>query len=288
MMIRRLLRWLGWIVGCLAVIGIIAYTAVYVLSEHALRRTYDVPAVAVSIPSGPDAIAEGQRLAIVHGCYGGCHGKHAGGAVMFDQPIIGRIVAPNLTAAVRKYSDTELVNIIRHGVRPGGRSMMVMPSEAFVLLTDEDLGRIIAFLKSLPAIEGPGPDVSMGPLGRIGVAVGQFKPVAQLIAETVPPPEASNPPAANGRYLARTICVQCHGTNLRGASNPDFTSPNLQIVAAYSPAQFSQLLKTGIALGGRFPPTMGPYARALLSHLTDSEIADLYSYLHALPDAAGK
>ena len=35
--------------------------------------------------------------------------------------------------------------------------MMVMPAEGFVLLTDEDLGRIIAFLKSLPAVSGPGP-----------------------------------------------------------------------------------------------------------------------------------
>ena len=205
---------------------------------------------------------------------------------MFDVPIIGRVVAPNLTAAVHRYTDAELDGIIRHGVRPGGRSLMVMPAEGFVLLTDQDLGRIIAFLRSLPATQGPGPSVRLGPLGRIGVATGKFKTVAQLIAETVPPPEASSPEAVHGRYLARTICVQCHGTSLRGSSNPDFTSPSLQVVAAYSAEEFSRLLRTGIALGGRYPPTMGPYARALLSHLTDSEISDLYSYLHALPDPA--
>ena len=180
---------------------------------------------------------------------------------MFDEPMIGRVVAPNLTAAVRKYSDAELVGIIRHGVRPGGRSMMVMPAEAFVLLTDEDLGRIIAFLKSLPAVEGPGPSVSLGPLGRIGVAIGQFKTVAQLIAETVPPPEASSDEAAHGRYLARTICAQCHGTSLRGASNPDFTSPSLQVVAAYSPEAFTQLMRDRRGTRGTEPRTMGPWAR---------------------------
>ena len=120
-------------------------------------------------------------------------------------------------------------------MRPGGRSMMVMPAEAFVLLTDDDLGRIIAFLRSLPAVEGPGPSVSLGPLGRIGIAVGQFEPVAQLIAETVPPPEATSEGATYGRYPARTTCAACHGTSLSGASNPDFTSPSLQLVAAYSP-----------------------------------------------------
>ena len=284
-MIKRLLRWLGLTAGVLAAIVIIAYTVVYILSERVLQRTYQVPAVSVAIPTDLASIIEGRRLATIHGCYGGCHGKEGGGVVMFDQPLIGRVVAPNLTAAVRHYSDAELEGIIRHGVRPGGRGMMVMPSEGFVLLTDEDLGRIIAFLKSLPAIEGPGPNVSLGPLGRVGVAIGQYKTVPQLIAETSPPPEASNEEAAYGRYLARTTCVQCHGTSLRGASNPDFTSPSLQVVAAYSPAAFAHLLRDGVALGGRNLPTMSPYARILLSHLTDSEIPALYSYLHVLPDA---
>jgi mono/diheme cytochrome c family protein len=202
---------------------------------------------------------------------------------MFDEPMIGRVVAPNLTTAVRKYSDSELVGVIRNGVRPGGRSMMVMPAEAFVLLTDEDLGRIIAFLKSLPAVDGPGPGLSLGPLGRIGVAVGQFKPVAELVAETVPPPDATSEQAAYGRYLARTTCSQCHGTSLRGDSNPEFTSPSLQLVSAYSLESFAQLMRAGAALGGRNLKTMSRWSRQHLSHLTDSEIAALYSYLHSMP-----
>ncbi len=204
---------------------------------------------------------------------------------MLDEPMIGRIVAPDLTTAVRKYTDSELVGAIRNGVRPGGRSMMVMPAEAFVLLTDEDLGRIIAFLKSLPAVEGPGPSLSLGPLGRIGVTIGQFKPVAELIAETVPPPEATSEDGKFGRYLARTTCTPCHGTSLRGDSNPDFTSPSLQLVAAYSPESFAQLMRAGVALGGRNLGTMSPWARQHLSHFTDLEIAALYSYLHTMPGA---
>jgi mono/diheme cytochrome c family protein len=154
----------------------------------------------------------------------------------------------------------------------------------FVLLTDEDLGRIIAFLKSLPAIAGPGPSFSAGPLARVGLATGKYKLAAQLIADTVPPPVATNEEATYGRYLARTICAQCHGTNLRGTSNPDFTSPTLQVVAAYSPETFAQLLRTGVALGGRKLGVMSAQARDQLSHLTDSEIAALYSYLHAMPE----
>jgi cytochrome c553 len=283
---KRLVRWLGIALGSLIALAIISYTIVYIISERILRRTYDVPAVAISIPSDSPSIVEGRRLATIRGCVGGCHGKEVAGAIMFDQPMIGRVVAPNLTAAVRKYSDSELVGIIRNGVRPGGRSMMVMPAEEFVLLTDQDVGRIIAFLKSLPAVEGPGPSLSLGPLGRIGIAVGQFKPVAQLIAETIPPPDATSKEGAYGRYLARTTCASCHGTSLRGDSNPDFTSPSLQLVAAYSPESFAQLMGAGVALGGRNLGTMSPWARQHLSHLTDSEITALYSYLHAMPAAS--
>jgi cytochrome c553 len=282
-LVKRLLRWIGVALGCMVALAIIAFAAVYALSERTLRRTYNIPTVAVTIPTGQDAMLEGRRLATVHGCFNGCHGRQAEGHVLFDQPLIGRIVAPNLTSTVRRYSDGQLAAAIRSGVRPDGHSMLVMPAEVFDGLTDADLGHIIAFLKSLPAVPGPGPDVSLGPLGRIGFVVGKFKTATQLVAEVVPPPEAGNEQAAFGRYLARTTCAQCHGTRLRGDSNPDFASPTLQVVAAYSPEAFAQLLRTGIALGGRELKTMSPWARGHLSLLTEGEVTALYSYLHALP-----
>lgn len=281
----RLLRWIGITLTSLAGVGVIAYAVLYVLSERVLRRTYDVPAVAVTIPDDRASISEGRRLATIRGCFAGCHGKEAGGAVLFDKPMIARIVAPNLTAAVRKFSDKELVAMIRSGVRPDGRSMLVMPSEVFVGLTDEDLARIIAFLKALPEVAGPGPGISPGPIGRLGLVVGKFKMVAQLIAEAAPPPDAANEEAKYGRYLARTICAECHGTALRGDSNPDFSSPDLRVVDAYSPDAFAQLLRTGIAIGGRDADVMSAQARNNLSQLTDSEIAALYSYLHSMSEA---
>jgi mono/diheme cytochrome c family protein len=282
--VRRLLRWIGYTLAGLAGLAVVAYVAVFVLSERVLRRTYDLPRVAVSVPTDAASIREGQRLATVRGCYTGCHGQAGKGAVMFDVPMIARVVAPNLTAAAHKYSDAELAAIIRNGVRPDGHSLVIMPSEVFAALTDEDLGRILAFLKSLPEVAGPGPGVSLGPLGRAGLAVGKFKMAAQLITDAVPPPGAVNEEAARGRYLARTICAQCHGTNLEGASNPDFTSPSLRTVAAYTSETFGQLMRTGVAAGGRNLATMSPWARVNLSHLTDSEIAALFTYLHALPE----
>ena len=283
---KSLLRWFGIVLGSLAGLAIIAYVVLYILSERVLRRTYQVPVVALSIPNDAASISEGRRLATIRGCFAGCHGKEAAGAVLFDEPMIGRIIAPNLTAAAKQFSDSELAHIIRNGVRPDGRSMLVMPSEVFNGLTDEDLARIIAFLHTLPEVAGPGPSISVGPIGRLGLVVGKFNMVAQLIAETVPPPEATNEEAKYGRYLARTICAECHGTALRGDSNPSFSSPDLRVVAAYSPEAFTQLLRTGVAIGGRDVGVMSTQAKNNLSMLTDSEIAALYSYLHSLPEPA--
>jgi mono/diheme cytochrome c family protein len=282
---KRLLRWIGVTLATLAGLGCIAYGIVYVLSERVMRHVYEVPRVALSIPIDAESIAEGRRLAVVRGCFGGCHGKDGEGEVLFDEPLIARLVAPNLTAAVRTYSDAQLAAIIRAGIRPDGHSVFVMPSRAFAGLTDEDLGRILAFLRSVPERSGPGPSISLGPLGRIGVATGKFKTEGQLIAETVPPPEVAGEEPAFGRYLARTICAHCHGTDLRGDSNPSFTSPTLRVVAAYPAEAFTQLLRTGVALGGREVKTMGAVAREETSQLNDVEIAALYSYLHAMPDA---
>jgi len=283
---KRLLRWIGVALLSMAAVAIVGLGIVYALSERVLTRAYKLPAVALRIPADPAELPEGQRLATVHGCLNSCHGKQGEGAVMFDQPLIGRIVAPNLTAAVRRYSDAQLVTIIRYGLRPDGRSVVVMPAQELGVLTDADLGHIIAFLKSLPPAAGPAPSISLGPVGRLGFAMGKFKTAAQLIASAVPPPEAAGEEGVRGRYLARSTCSECHGADLRGDSNPDFTSPSLQVVAAYTPEAFKELLRTGLPPGGRTLPTMGEVARQNLALLTDVEIAALYTYLHAFAGGA--
>jgi mono/diheme cytochrome c family protein len=278
---KRVWRWIGIVLGSLLGLVVVAYGVVYVASERILQRKHDLPGVTIAVPTDPASIAEGRRQATIRNCFG-CHGKDVGGGVMFDEPIIARIVAPDLTASVRRYSDAQLAVIIRNGLRPDGRSVVVMPAEAFGGMTDEDLGRTIAFLRSLPPSAGPGPGIELGPVGRIGFVAGKFRTTAQLIADTVPPPQAAPGEAVFGRYLATTICAQCHGTALRGDSNPDFTSPDLRIVAAYTPEAFVTLMRTGVALGGRTLGVMTETAKEDLYQLTDAEIAALYSYLHSL------
>ncbi len=285
-MLKRLLRWLGMALGAMLGLIVIAVAAIYLLSQYTLQKRYPLPQTAIVVPGDAASIAAGQRLATIAGCYGSCHGPQGQGEVMFDEPIIGRLIAPNLSTSVRAHSDTELANIIRRGLRPDGRSMFVMPAEAFAYLSDADLGCIIAFLRSLPASAGPGPGSSLGPLGRLGMVTGQFKMAARMIAETRPLPPAATPDAVTGRYYAQAVCAHCHGTNLRGRTTPAYVSPDLKIVAAYPAEAFTRLLRTGAPLGGQKLGIMRQAAQLNLSLLTDAEIASLYSYLHALPDTA--
>jgi len=269
-------------IGGIVLLAVIAAAAIHVASERELQRQYDVRPGSLLVPTDAASIAEGQRLASVHGCLPGCHGQRAEGRVMFDDPMVGRIVAPDLSAAVRRYDDGEFAAIVRQGVRPDGRSLLVMPSEAYASMSDVDLGRIVGFLRSLPAAHGPGPQVDLGPLGRFGLATGKFRTAARIVAETNPPPAAHGVEAERGRYLARLACGHCHSPDLHGDSNPSFTSPDLHVVAAYSPEAFARLVRTGRALGDRELGMMSRWARSNLSHLTDDEIAALYTYLSSM------
>ena len=96
---RRVLRWTGIGIGVLLGLVVLAYLVLHLYAEHLLRERHAIPAVALAVSNTPASIAEGARLARVHGCIDGCHGKDMQGEAMIDDPMIGRIVAPNLTAA---------------------------------------------------------------------------------------------------------------------------------------------------------------------------------------------
>lgn len=280
---RKALRWLGYGLAGLVVLGILAWVGIYIQSERVLRRAYRLPPSAFVAPE-PDSelVAEGQRLAAIRGCFGGCHGDRAEGGVFIDEPRIARLVAGNLTRAVRDYSDPELERIIRHGVRPDGTGVFGMPSEMFYHLSDRDLGAIIAFLRSEPPMEGPASEVYPRVLGRIGVATGQYQSAAVRLADPAPRMEAApGDPIAYGRYLAVTVCTECHGDDLRGGE----TTPSLAIVAGYSRDDFAGFLRTGIDRAGSERGLMSRVARSRFVHLTDDELSALHTYLSTLADA---
>lgn len=286
-MTRRLAKGLAIAGAVVAGVVVLAAAGVYLRSMQVLGRTWDLPLVPIAVPEDSSAVAEGARLAATRGCTG-CHGARLEGRVFFEERGVARVVAPNLTRAVREHSVEELARVIRHGVRRDGTSVFAMPSATFAGLSDADLGRIIAFLLTVPPVDGPGYELTVGPLGRLGLATGKFTPVAAGIdhaavgaaAAVASGRGAIRNPKALGRYVAGTTCAECHGTDLQG--DPALGAPSLAVVAAYSEADFAALLRSGVASGGRELGVMQAAARERFVHLTDAEVLGLYLYLRAL------
>ncbi len=281
---RRFLKWLGLGLAGLAALLLLATTAVYALSARILHRTYAVPLIEIRVPTGPAAVAEGQRLATLRGG-NGCHGQKLEGDMMIDDPMLARIASPNLSRLVPSYTDAELERLIRHGVRKNGQGVVIMPSSMFARLSDADVGAIIAYLRSVPSVDHDLPPRVVGPMGRLGLVLGKFHTEPAVIDHTAPHPAAAptGDRLAFGRYLALTSCTECHGPDLKGAPPGDGPSvPNLAVAAAYSDSAFRAFFRTGTALGNRRLELMSEMAERRFSRFTDEERGALLAYLKTL------
>ena len=275
---KSIFHWLRIGLFSVVLLLVVASGVVYVLSERILHRTYTEPRVDIAVPGDSQSVIEGHRLSMVRGCSSDCHGMEIEGGVFIDNLLLARLVAPNLTVAVRKYSNADLSRIIRRGVRPDGSSVIGMPSEMFSGLTDDDLGKILAYLRSVPPHSGPAPERRLGPIARVAFVAGKLRPAAELARKAVLltgtfPQDVDS--TATGGYLARTSCTECHGLDLRGGD----TAPDLRIAAGYSFDAFVGLMRRGKALGNRDLPLMSRVARGRFRHFTDHELRVLYTYL---------
>lgn len=281
----RTLTVLVRVVGGLAAVMVLAVACVYAASEWMLRRTYDAPLEPAPAAVTAVDLEEGRRLAIIVGCWAGCHGMVGEGDTL-EAPGIFRATAPTLSEVLPRYSDAELVRLVRYGVKRDGRTALGMPSGTFYPLSDSDLARVIAHLRRQP----PSPPVPqmrrVTVLGRVALVTGRWETSVGEVDRTRPRwGELPRTTAfERGRYLASITCTECHGLDLRGEAFEG--SPSLAVVAAYDPERFRHLMRTGEPISGRDLGIMSWTARNAFAYFTDEEIADLYNYLRAYPEAS--
>lgn len=278
---KTALRWIGRGVVAMVLLLAVGLAVAYAVSSRTLSRTYDVPLAEFTIPGDSASIVEGERLARIRGCYDGCHGDEAEGDLFVDSPLFGSVKSPDLTRAVATMSPAMLERAIRGGVRADGKGVVIMPSSSFYFLTDEDLGAMLAFLRSIPATNGPETEVRLGPLARVFLALGVFEPAASQIDRQAPRPGPGDgaDPIQLGRYLAVTSCTECHGMDLAGISEGGFETPSLAVAQAYSPAEFRRLLSEGIPIGVRELDLMALVAQKRFSYLTEEEADAIHAFL---------
>lgn len=153
-MLSKLLRWIGVILASLIALIAIFAGFVYVRSESIVNKTYTAPEDKMTIPTDATAVERGRYLANYVSVCVECHGVNLEGGIVTDDPLLGRIVAPNLTKGNNgvggQLSDVDFVRVLRYGILPDGKSAKVMPSDDYAYLSDADLGALIAYVKSVP------------------------------------------------------------------------------------------------------------------------------------------
>lgn len=267
-----------WIVrGLLALVAVLllALVVVYAGSEWVIRKGHAVPLTEMAIPRDAASIAEGARVARIASCRD-CHGANGEGKVLFEDPMLGRIASPPLARAAAMMTDAELVRAIRHGVKKDGSSLFIMPTHALGHLSDQDVGRVVAWIRTLkPGAKDSQAAMSYGPVGRALILAGKLPPMANSAKLSQPAR-----PADMGRYVTDFACLACHKLHQAGMMEDGATKvPALApMVAAYDPAKLKKLLRTGV---GTKPDhgIMSVVARESFFVLTDPEIDAIQAYL---------
>ena len=126
-------------------------------------------------PADRDAVERGRYLVVLLGC-GACHTNGAfEGAPDMDLALAGSqtgiawtnpletehpgiVFPPNITpddkTGIGRLTDAQVANAIRAGsASHGNRRLRTMPWQGYARLTDDDVDAIVAYLRSIPAIE---------------------------------------------------------------------------------------------------------------------------------------
>jgi mono/diheme cytochrome c family protein len=260
---------------------------------------------AVSAASAEVSVERGEYLVRGPAGCGNCHTPMGPEGFLMDQELAGRVVeespaftavGANLTPAGRiaGWSDAELARAIREGLRPDGTLIgPPMPFAMYRGLGDDDLMSIVAFLRTLPAVENALP----ASVYNIPLPPAYGPPVDSVTA-----PERAVT-AEYGAYLAGPVahCMECHTpmgpqgplleTDL-GRGGFEFHGPWGTSVAAnitnhedglagYSDDEIKAMITQGVHADGR--PMMPPMPYGYLGQMTPEDLDAVVLYLRSLP-----
>lgn len=270
------MRIVGKLFGALLAVAILLAMGVFVGSEWILRRGHDVPNDVVVVPRDAASLAEGSRLAQMAGCRG-CHGPNGEGMVWSSDWLGGTIAPPAIARKIAGYSDDQLVRLLRYGVKKNGGTLFIMSTTAIRNWSDEDLGRIIAWARSVKP--GPGDsraETRYGILPRFAMLTGAMQPSFKTVR--IAP---ARRPAETGRYFYDTICSECHQLGLPTPMREggQIAPPLAPMAASYDLASFRHLMRTGQGKARRDLGLMREVATESAQALSDQEISALHAYL---------
>jgi mono/diheme cytochrome c family protein len=279
--------------GGLLLAALVAAAGLLLNSQRLFNRTVAVSAAAVPYASGAASLARGEYLFKSRDC-AACHGAGGEGELHIDDPIGLKVRSANLTrgagSAVLGYTEADWVRAIRHGVKPDGRPLFVMPSDIYNRLTDSDLAALVAYVRSLPPQDSQPAAFKLPLVVRLMHGAGQIPDAAAKIDHSLPPqpPMLHATAVETGRYVAQT-CIGCHGAQLKGGRIPG-TPPSWPAAAnlsgdtdsamrRYADAQaFITLVREGKRPDGSTVANEMPRN----PHMSDEDLGALFAYLQSL------
>jgi mono/diheme cytochrome c family protein len=280
-------------------------TILVLVGFYKLSRTYSNPIANVQVARTPAQTARGEKLAnICASCHTPQNQLPLSGSdfiAKFSFPPIGTFFAPNLTPSgnIKDWSDGEIIRAIREGVHKDGRSLLVMPSNSFRNMSDDDAQALVAYLRLQPAIGDPTPTNEFNLMAALFVNLMDLQTAQAPVAlVTLPQPGTKE----YGKYMVDIIgCQSCHGDQLQG--KPDNgqpgppPGPNLTlIVPQWTEGQFMTFFITGklpsgatvpiLTLPSGFTSPKMPWTE-VRAVATDDELKAIYLYLHSLTPVTG-
>lgn len=249
------------------------------------------------------------------GC-GNCHssrtpdgelieGMELAGNFVIEEPGF-RAYAPNITpdvgTGIGSWTDEQIIRAIREGVRPDGRVLgPPMAFQSYRRISDNDIRAIVAYLRSVPAVENEVPLSTY----RIPLPPDWGPPLG--VVPDVPRDDV----VVYGEYLAGPLghCTECHTPLVNGQfdwsrtgaggnlfKNPlglDFVAVSSNItqhpglgLGEWSDEEIKRAITRGISRdGGQLLPFMGfsYYAR-----ISDDDLDAIVAYLRTIPPSTAE
>lgn len=291
----KVLKWIAFAVGGAVLVFLILASLAYLITEQHRNQTYSIEPEPLQISYDEETLAIGRHVATIRGCID-CHGANLGGDVFIEDPVVGLLIASNLTTGRggidENYSDEDFVRAIRHGVNRDNKSVIFMPSHEYNLIDSKDLAALIAYIRRLDPVDNELPDTKIGLPFRmmywLGGDIHLFP--AMLIDHDIPVPEPvlNRTPVELGKYVAAT-CTGCHGAGFSGGKIPGVpphwpVASNITMggeMSVWTEEDFLTAMRTGITPDGRelineFMPWQ------VFGHMTDDELSGLFAYLQTV------
>jgi mono/diheme cytochrome c family protein len=260
------------------------------LTTSPRHRLYYPPEDHVAIRTDQASLARGKHLAEAVAVCTICHGLNLGGQLAFEDSFLGRGYTSNLTSGRGGvggiYSDADWIRSIRYGVRPDRHGSPFMPSDYFNRISDDDLGSMVAYLKTLPPVDNERTRVEINLLPRLLIDLGVFGDLvraARIDFRRARPYQ----PGSEGEYLVAVGgCTFCHGANLAGGQGPEPGAPSGTNLTASGPlsrwslSDFKNTIRRGINPEGHaINPKYMPWLA--YRNMTDGELEAIWLYLRS-------